>query len=321
MARWRLPPLLLHGRHALAHQQGSARRARRTAAAADVAVVSGSIQKHELITRRHEGRRSAVLPEAVDHGAVLAHAAHEAHEIAVARGDANAVHPVPVQALHHVHDERGIARVLAVGVVELLHRPYAQRMQPLLPREQEVGGPVAIRLNQRGPAALVHQPHELLGVLAAHVLGVDVDGQARAVALKVVGEMRRRNAGMLHVPSLSVGDATASLCEGGGGPNGLAYRDDYSGPASLAAPHPGHQKTVGADGDSRNAQAVQLSRMSIRLQDANPGRTFDVRRGEYRGGCGQIRARLRQRVRLWQNGEVGGCIGGPKGKKSHSLPE
>lgn len=185
------------GGEPLAHQQ---LRAGVTGAAA--AAFAAAIQKHELVARRHEGRRRAVLPEAVDHVPVLLRTGHEADEIAVAGSDADAVHTALLQALHHVHDERGIARVLALRIVELLHRPDAQGVQPFLPGEQEVGGPVAIRAAHRGPAAFVDQPHELLGMLAAHVLGVDVDGQARALGW--VGEIRQRNAGVLHVPSLQV---------------------------------------------------------------------------------------------------------------------
>lgn len=138
------------------------------------------MKEYKLITSRHKSRRSPLLPEAQHREPRLLNAARQTDEIAVARDDAEAIDPAREQQFHGVHDQRGIARVFALRIVELLHRPNAQPVQALRPRSQRAVGPVAIRPAHRGPAALVHQLHELRGAVAAHVLGIDQHRQARA---------------------------------------------------------------------------------------------------------------------------------------------
>ena len=61
---------------------------------------------------------------------------HQRREVGVRRDDAEGLGPVGVEQVQRIDDHRHVARVLALGVVELLHRPDRVLVQQLLPALQ-----------------------------------------------------------------------------------------------------------------------------------------------------------------------------------------
>jgi hypothetical protein len=117
------------------------------------------------------------LAEAVDRQAGFLNARGQPRVIAVGRDDAEAVHVVPMQQVHRVHDEREVGRVLALHVLELLARPYAHLLHHLLPGRELRRHPVAVGAAHGGPTIAAHPLHDLAELCRLRVLGIDQHSQ------------------------------------------------------------------------------------------------------------------------------------------------
>mgnify|MGYP006207167241 CR=1 FL=1 len=142
-----------------------------------------TLKEYELITSGHESRRSPRLPEAMDHEPRLLHAARHAHEIAVGRDEAKAIHMTGMQHVHGVDDQRCVGGVFAAGVAELLYGLDSHFVQHLFPAFEVGGCPVAIGALDRGGAVARHFGQQLLDDGRLRVVRIDQNRDSQCLGL------------------------------------------------------------------------------------------------------------------------------------------
>src|SRR5690606_16010471 len=151
-----------------------------------------------------------LFAEAIDRDALFADACGQPGEVAVRRHQAEAVEPSRMQQVHRVDDQGDVARVLALGVLEVLlplDRPARQDVDPAL---QRWVGRIAVDAPGRGLAQGGDLAKKRLGDPGRGVLAVDQHGQARGAGGRDQGVGRHggsgegRGRGRLALPALRV---------------------------------------------------------------------------------------------------------------------
>ncbi|MOA23463.1 hypothetical protein D3C78_1440860 [compost metagenome] len=130
-------------------------------------------------------------------------------EIGVRRHDAERVGPLGVEQLHRIDGHRHVGRVLALGIVELLHGAQRELQQPGLPALQGGLGPVAV-----GAADVDHAQRRQFGqdfveLVGGRVVRVDQQGNAQG-RLSEHGQSSVGYTGVQRTPSCGLSPAAYS---------------------------------------------------------------------------------------------------------------
>ena len=105
-------------------------------------------------------------------------------EVGIRRDDAEGIGLFGIEQLHGIHRHGHIGRVLALGVIELLHGPHGVLQQLALPAVQTGLGPVAIGTANIDQAEGGQLGQYLVNHLRGRVVRIDQQGNP---GLDIVG--------------------------------------------------------------------------------------------------------------------------------------